>query len=127
MRRILFLAALAPLVAGCMTSETAETAPRGAQQTAAKPVDHDTLAFVQAACGGCHALQDNELSPNPHAPRWVDIANREELTEETMVSWLLDAHNYPDVMDFDLEPKQAEMVADYLMTLRSDDYKRMPD
>ena len=33
-----------------------------------------------------------------------------------MASWLRDAHNYPEVMDFDLDPQQAEAVVDIQVT-----------
>ena len=86
----------------------------------------DTLAFVQAACGGCHAVETGYLSPNPQAPRWVDIANREELSEETLASWLYDAHNYPEMMDFDLDRARADEIADHMLKLRSEDYRPLP-
>ena len=94
--------------------------------SAATP-DHETLAFVQAACGGCHSVEANDLSPSPQAPRWVDIANREGLNEDTLASWLRDAHNYPEMMDFDLDGDQVDMIAEYMLTLRSAEYKRAPD
>lgn len=89
--------------------------------------EHHRLAFVQAACGGCHAVEAPGLSPNPQSPPFADIANREGLTRATLVTWLTDAHNYPEVMDFDLDQPQVEEIADYILTLRSDGYKRVPD
>ena len=49
------------------------------------------------------------------------------MTKATLVSWLTNAHNYPEDMDFDLEPTQAEDIADYILTLRSNDYVRLTD
>jgi hypothetical protein len=42
--------------------------------------------------------------------------------EILFLDWLTDAHNYPEIMDFDLDPLQVEDIADYILTLRSDDY-----
>ncbi|MBD2843146.1 hypothetical protein [Erythrobacter rubeus] len=80
-------------------------------------------AFVEAACGGCHAVEPPFLSPNPASPTFEAIANNPGVTDETLASWLTDAHNYPEEMDFDLEPEQIEMIAEYLVTLRRDDYE----
>lgn len=89
--------------------------------------EHERLAFVQAACGGCHAVEEPGLSPNPASPTFADIANREGLSHETLVTWLTDAHNYPEVMDFDLDPPQVDDIADYILTLRSENYRKLPD
>lgn len=62
------------------------------------------------------------LSPNPRAPSFEAIANRAGLTNETLSEWLADAHNYPEMMDFDLQPDQVQQVADYMVTLRRQDY-----
>jgi hypothetical protein len=63
----------------------------------------------------------------PQSPPLADIANREGLTRATLVTWLTNAHNYPEVMDFDLDQPQVEEIADYILTLRSEGYKRVPD
>lgn len=79
-------------------------------------------AFIEAACGGCHSVEPQYQSPNPAAPTFEAIANRDGLTADTLGAWLKDAHNYPEFMDFDLEEEQAEDIAAYMVTLRSDDY-----
>jgi len=81
-----------------------------------------TLAFAQAACGGCHAVEAGALSPNSAAPTFPDIANREGLSEPTLAAWLRDAHNYPEDMEFDLHGSQVDVLSDYILTLRSADY-----
>lgn len=112
---LLPLAALAMLASGCQTA-----APQiaGPQTAAAKPP-----AFVEAACGGCHAVEPPFRSPNPESPSFAAIANRTGLTEATLASWLTDAHNYPEQMDFTLTPAQAQAIADYMVTLRRADYR----
>ena len=83
---------------------------------------HEGHALAQAACGGCHMVEPYGLSPNSQAPEWPLIANTPGLTRETLLAWLTQAHNYPEQMDFYLEQDEAEMLADYMLTLRRDDY-----
>ena len=108
--RLTLVPAAALALTACQT-----TAP---QATAPKPP-----AFVEAACGGCHAVEPPFLSPNPESPSFAAIANREGLTEATLGSWLYDAHNYPEQMDFTLTREQAQAIADYMVTLRRKDYR----
>ena len=82
--------------------------------------------YVTAICGDCHALTANAVSPNPEAPGFADIANSPGLTHDTVVAFLSDAHNYPMQMDVDLDEADIEDIADYMMTLQSDDYHRTP-
>jgi len=80
-------------------------------------------AFVEAACGGCHAVEPPFLSPNPEAPSFESIANRRGLSEQSLGDWLKQAHNYPEQMDFDLDEAQAEAIAAYMVRLQRDDYE----
>jgi mono/diheme cytochrome c family protein len=82
--------------------------------------------FVTGICGECHAVTDNAVSPNPQAPGFADIANSPGLTRDTLVTFLSDAHNYPMQMDVDLVDEDIELIADYMMTLQSDDYVKRP-
>ena len=79
-------------------------------------------AFVEAACGGCHAVEPPFLSPNPDVPSFESIANRPGVTKATIRAWLRNAHNYPEQMDFDLTSERVDEVADYMITLRRADY-----
>lgn len=88
--------------------------------------DDDSLAFAQGACGGCHAVEAPYLSPNPQAPPFAAIANREGLTAETLGRWLRDAHNYPEEMDFDLDPAQVDMLVAYMLRLQDEAYRPLP-
>ena len=82
--------------------------------------------YVTAICGECHAVTENAVSPNSQAPGWVDIANSPGLTRDTLVTFLSDAHNYPMQMDVDLVEEDIELIADYMMTLRTEDYIKRP-
>jgi len=112
------LTALAAATSACQTGPDSS----GSAQVASAAAQPGPPAFVEAACGDCHSVEPAFLSPNPNAPSFADIANREGLTDETLSSWLADAHNYPEVMDFDLNSDQIDLVADYMITLRREDY-----
>lgn len=83
----------------------------------------ERLAFAQKNCGSCHAVVYPELSPNEAAPTFAAIINQRDLTRFSLVDWLANAHNYPAVMEFSLEREQVEMIADHMLTLRSEDYR----
>ncbi|TRD11306.1 hypothetical protein FGU71_05225 [Erythrobacter insulae] len=83
-------------------------------------------SLIAGVCGDCHAVEEPFESPNPKAPTFASIANREGLTRETLAPWLLDAHNYPEQMDFELSPGEAKQIADYMLTLQSEDYRPQP-
>ena len=124
--RLLPLAALSSLaLAACHKAEPPPP-PRAASEVMPSQQDlaklDNSLAFVQAACGGCHAVEQYGLSPNPNSPTFAEIANRPWLSRESLSAWLRDAHNYPEVMDFDLTPEQADLVAGYMLTLRTPDH-----
>lgn len=115
------IAPLAP-VAALMALAACQSAyaPRVATEAPPPP------AFVEAACGGCHAVEPPFLSPNMRAPSFEAVANRPGVTKATIRAWLRDAHNYPEDMDFDLTRERVDEVADYMITLRRADYVPMP-
>lgn len=120
MRSVLALALLA--LTACQANEVA-SAPAPAQSDASEA---GIPALVATTCSSCHAIRRDELSPLARAPSFVDIANTHGLTHDTLVAYLSDAHNYPDVMDVELDAADVEEIANYLLTLRSEDYRRMP-
>ena len=82
-----------------------------------------SLALAQGACGGCHAVERYDLSPNPEAPPFAAIVNREGLTRETLATWLRDAHNYPEEMDFFLYEQEVDTLVEHMLTLRDPEYR----
>ena len=124
MRIVETMALASLLLAGCQSAGPV-AAPAAAPSPAA--ADADAVPdYVTAICGECHAVRDNAVSPNPQAPGFADIANSPGLTHDTLVTFLSDAHNYPMQMDVDLVDEDIEVIADYMLTLRSDDYVRRP-
>lgn len=100
--------------------------PRYASEGAGAGKADAVPMLVRSNCAACHAIIANLPSPNPTAPGFADIANTQGLTRETLVAYLQDAHNYPDQMDVELTGRDAEVVADYMMTLRNAGYRRIP-
>ena len=94
-------------LAGC---QTAVPAPARFSMT--------DVAFAQASCGGCHAVEEPGLSPNPASPTFAEIASKPGVTARTLSTYLRDAHNYPEAMDFELTRQQADALAQYMLTLR---------
>ena len=81
------------------------------------------LAVAQARCEACHAVTPNAPSPNPEAPSFDDIANREGLTAATLRGYLRDAHNYPDAMNFRIERQQVRDLSAYIVTMKYPGHK----
>lgn len=122
------LALLAPLallaLSACQTAATDNSPPMVGKSTS-RSADTRAPAFVEAACGGCHAVEPPFLSPNPASPSFAAIANRPGLSEVSLADWLEDAHNYPEDMDFTLTRTQVDQIAAYMVTLRKTGY--VPD
>jgi mono/diheme cytochrome c family protein len=92
--------------------------PLPASDSSAAPGEHPDRALAQSACGGCHAVDRRSVSPSPGAPPLAVLVNRPGLTRNVLAVWLRNAHNYPAEMDFTLEPRDAERIAGYMLTLR---------
>jgi len=86
----------------------------------------DPPTFAQALCAGCHAVKPLVLSPNPQAPSFSDIVNREGVTHASLHRFLSNAHNYPETMDFDLEEHHVDELTNYMITLKEPLYRRVP-
>ncbi|MEM7689462.1 MAG: hypothetical protein AAF291_10615 [Pseudomonadota bacterium] len=82
--------------------------------------------LVQGVCGDCHGVEPPFLSPNPQAPSFEAIANSAGLTGQSLTRWLIDAHNYPELMEFELSEAEAREVAAYMVTLQREDYEPAP-
>ena len=106
-----------------------QSVPAGAPAAPAPPPRYTSSGqtFVEAACGGCHAIGRSGYSSNSNAPPFMEIVNREGLTEETLSTWLRGAHNYPSEMDFYLNDAQVNQLVAYMLTLRDPDYRPPPD
>lgn len=111
-------------LAACQTACT-DNPPAMLGKPTARSADTRAPAFVEGACGGCHAVEPPFLSPNPASPSFAAIANRQGLSEKSLADWLEGAHNYPEEMDFTLTRPQIDQIAAYMVTLRRAGY--VPD
>lgn len=91
--------------------------PSDEPQSSANPATG--LLLARDSCGGCHQVGRNGTSPNPDAPPFAEIANRQGLTPQSLSSWLRDGHNYPTEMGFYLEPHQIDALVAYMIRLRT--------
>lgn len=111
MQRLILLAPVT--LAACVTAGAALS-----------PQAERGLAFANANCTACHAITANAAqSPYPRAPTFEMIANREGLSRDTLGTFLRDAHNYPESMDFTLDPNEVDDLVEYMLTLRRANYR----
>lgn len=125
-RSMLAMATLLFSITACQTGPVNQAGPTGQPQTAPAatlPKGDEGLTFIETSCGRCHGVEKTDLSPLTQAPTFAAIANRDGLTQVSLATWLKEAHNYPEMMDFDLHPERADAIAEYMMTLRQDDYR----
>lgn len=87
------------------------------EQQAANPAQG--LILARNSCSECHQVRRNGESPNPDAPPFATIANREGLTAEGLSTWLRDSHNYPVEMGLYLDQHQVDALVAYMIRLRS--------
>lgn len=80
-------------------------------------------AFAQARCSACHAITAEGISPNPESPPFAAVVNKPGITRDTLRQFLRDSHNFPDAMNFSVEPGQIDDLADYMLTLRAPGYR----
>lgn len=118
LRQFIYAAALFAISA-CHSTLAASDA-RGIEEEVAGQPDRAVAGqrLAAAHCAGCHAVTSGQISSNQDAPPFVSIARRPELTEATASNWLRNSHDFPDQMNFALEPGQAQELAAYLLTLR---------
>jgi cytochrome c553 len=102
------------------TAQSASTAASSPQMRIVDPTENAAPAFVQAACGGCHAVEEPWISPNPQAPTFAEVVSKPGVSGASLSEYLADAHNYPEQMDFDLEEDQVELLVGYMGQISTD-------
>jgi hypothetical protein len=122
-----FLLAACAGLAACAIAPGSESPPPMVGKATSPSPSPDTRApaFIEAACGGCHAVEPPFMSPNPQSPSFAAIANRSGLSEKSLGDWLAGAHNYPAEMDFTLTRPQIGQIAACMVRLRDAGY--VPD
>jgi mono/diheme cytochrome c family protein len=115
-------ASIAVLSAGVAVA-VAAWQPAASAPRAPPASTHPGLTVAQGTCAGCHAIVAHEVSPNPKAPPFAAIVNSPGLTPETLSTWLRDAHNYPEEMEFYLEGPEVDQLVAYMLSLRDPNYR----
>lgn len=110
-------------LAACAAPQAGGTETGAAQPAEAPEVGPVTRGrdFAQAYCSGCHAIKPLQVSPNPESPPFESIVNTAGLTSQTLNTFLRDSHNYPDVMNFEIDSRQIDDLTAYMLTLRQVD------
>lgn len=119
---ILPIIAAALTLTACVATPGTDNPPAMLGKATSPSPDTRAPAFVEGACGGCHAVEPPFLSPNAAAPSFAGIANRPGLSQASLAAWLGEAHNYPEDMDFTLTQRQIDQIAAYMVTLRGAGY-----
>ena len=119
--RTLPILAFAALILGACNTVAAPAAPGAASAKAVAPEVQGGYDFAQAHCSTCHAVVPLKLSPNPESPPFQAIVSRPGLTGATLKTFLRDSHNFPEIMDFDIDSDQIDALAAYMLTLQERD------
>jgi mono/diheme cytochrome c family protein len=73
-------------------------------------------AYAKQYCSKCHAIGDTQMSPEPKAPRFKDIANTRGTIPAVLDVWLRTPHLYmPNIV---VEADQIDNVIAYIMSLK---------
>lgn len=73
--------------------------------------------IVKAECASCHAIgRDAEAkSPDPKAPRFIDVAKMPSTTELSLKVFLRSSHK--NMPNFILAPEEIDSLASYILAL----------
>jgi mono/diheme cytochrome c family protein len=67
-------------------------------------------------CSQCHAIKENQASPNPKAPTFPKVAAQPSISEYTLRVFLHTEH--VTMPNFILKPEDADVLIDYIMSLK---------
>jgi mono/diheme cytochrome c family protein len=74
------------------------------------------VAYAKQYCGKCHAIADEDASPEHTAPRFKDVANTSGMTATALTVWLQTSH--PTMPNIILEPNDMSNVIAYILSLK---------
>jgi mono/diheme cytochrome c family protein len=104
MRRLAILTLI--LLFGALSSVAAQEA--GEPQAGA--------AYAKQYCAKCHAIADEDPSPEHTAPPFKDVANISGMTATALTVWLQTSH--PTMPNIILEPNDMSNVVAYILSLK---------
>jgi cytochrome c len=73
-------------------------------------------AYAKQYCAKCHAIADEDASPEHTAPRFKDVANTSGMTATALTVWLQTSH--PTMPNIILEPNDMSNVVAYILSLK---------
>ena len=73
--------------------------------------------YAKQYCENCHAIADEDASPEHTAPRFKDVANRAGTTVSSLKAWLGTTH--PTMPNILLEPNDMSNVVAYILSLKN--------
>ena len=77
------------------------------------------LVYAKQACTDCHWVKDDEdISPDPLAPTFKEIANTPGMNARALIVWFRTPH--PTMPNFILETQNEEDVIAYITSLKKD-------
>ncbi len=89
-------------------------AARVAAQEVGNP--QEGAAYAQHYCAKCHAIADEDVSPEQTAPRFKDVANSSGMTATALTVWLQTSH--PTMPNIIVEPSDMDNVVAYILSLK---------
>jgi len=76
------------------------------------------LAYARESCAECHAVEMGEaVSPSPDAPSFEFVANRPDVTAQSLDVWLQSPH--PTMPNFMIPTQDRNNVISYILNLRT--------
>lgn len=89
-----------------------------AQALAAAPDPNVGARLARETCASCHAVSADTAaqSPDPKAPRFVDVAKMPSTTELSLKVFLRSSHK--NMPNFILSPEETDGVAAYILGLK---------
>lgn len=72
--------------------------------------------LAQRWCSQCHAVKPNQVSTNPKAPPFPQVAAQPSITEYTLRVFLNIQHI--EMPDFILKPEDADALVGYILSLK---------
>jgi len=73
-------------------------------------------AYAKQYCAKCHAITNEDASPEHTAPRFKDVANTSGMTATALTVWLQTSH--PTMPNIILEPNDMSNVVAYILSLK---------
>jgi mono/diheme cytochrome c family protein len=89
------------------------TAPAAAQEVGDPRAG---AAYAKQYCAKCHAIADEETSPEHTAPRFKDVANTSGMMATALTVWLQTSH--PTMPNIILKPNDMSNVIAYILSLK---------